>query len=121
MGDDAIVALLTSAREEKYPPTKKKTDEDYEQPLRPLQPNKPSLMSDNEIDRLQPDKGDVKVATGNIHFDEGSCLKKAPEEKKEASAPASKQQQHETEGDHLEPSKEPSKPGSAHPVMDSSK
>ena len=82
------------------------------------------MSSDNksDIDRLQPDKGDVKAATGNIHFDEDKKEKKATGEgaAEVAAAPAAQQQQQQN-NDHLEPSKEPSKPGSSHPVMDSSK
>lgn len=66
-----------------------------------------------DIDRLQPDKGDVKAGTPNVHFDEDK--KKGKEEEGESPAASKK----EEEGDHLEPSKEPTKPGSQHPVMDS--
>lgn len=71
------------------------------------------------IDHLQPDKGDVKAATGNINFDDDKKVTEKKAAGGEAAAPPAQQQ--ETGGDHLEPSKEPSKPMSAHPVMDSSK
>ena len=68
---------------------------------------------------LEPDHGDVKAATGNKSFDEGCTAAKQPPGT--APAPQQQQQQEPGGGDHLEPSREPSKPGSSHPVMDSSK
>lgn len=78
-------------------------------------------MSDaktDDIDRLQPDRGDVKAATANIHFDEDKKEEKAGEGEKAPPVAAAEKQASEGE-DHLEPSKEPTKPGSQHPVMDS--
>ena len=59
----------------------------------------------------------MKAATGNKSFDEEGTPPKQPKSTAEG-----QQQQQEPGGggDHLEPSREPSKPGSSHPVMDSS-
>ena len=108
--------MLTSLKNQ---PRKKKStqDPDYEKP-KPEDAN--SLRNLVASEALEPDRGDVKAATGNKSFDEeGSAAAKQP--------PAPQQQQQQQQeaagggGDHLERSREPSKPGSSHPVMDSSK
>jgi len=66
---------------------------------------------------LVKDRGDVKAATGNKNFDEQGT----PKQQQTPAVPAPQQQQEPGGGDHLERSREPCKPGSSHPVMDSSK
>lgn len=88
------------------------SDPDYEKP-KPEDAN--SLRKLVASEALEPDRGDVKAATGNKSFEEGSAAAKQP--------PAPQQQQEAAGGGgyHLERSREPSKPGSSHPVMDSAK
>jgi hypothetical protein len=64
-------------------------------------------------EHLERDRGDVKAATPNKTFDEGKKGAAEPETTAATKAPPAA-------AEHLERSTEPSKPGSSHPVMDSS-
>lgn len=97
--------------EKKNQPPLPLSDPDYEKPQPPTPENANSLRNLVASEALEPDHGDVKAATGNKSFDEeGSTAAKEPPAPQEPGG-----------GDHLEPSREPSKPGSSHPVMDSPK
>ena len=104
---------------------KSKPDQDYEKSQPPAKKeDASSLRSLVASEALEPDHGDVKAATGNKSFDEGGGGGETAAKQQAASAAAAApQQQRQAEpggGDHLEPSREPSKPGSSHPEMDSS-
>ena len=96
--------------------SKNPPDPDYDrEPPKEEDPN--SLRSLVASESLEKDRGDVKAATGNKNFDEEGT----PEQQQAPAAPAPQQEPGGGGGGHLERSREPAKPGSSHPVMDSSK